>query len=103
MRCADLETSTAREREELATHANLRLISRQAFALRQVIKRLPSPVGMVITSGSGEFLIPMIFLCPTEPTVQGLPTMSLAQKLGREISAAACAWAVAVLCAEEGM
>jgi probable H4MPT-linked C1 transfer pathway protein len=101
MMCADLETSTPKEREELATILNLRVVTNLAMSVSVVLEKLPSPCRTVIASGSGEFLIPMIFRCPTAPELTDVIGISLAQQLGKDVSAAACAHAVAVLCAEQ--
>lgn len=62
-------------------------------ALLQVLERIPgSPTAVV--SGSGEFLAARV--CQAA----GLPTVSLAQLLGPEVSSAAAAWAVARLANE---
>ena len=94
----DLETSTPQERERLAARLSLRLELKIADGVKEVISHLPAPV-QVISSGSGEFLIPMLFRSPAPP-LPG-PALSLAQQFGADVSAVACAYAVAVLCAEQ--
>jgi probable H4MPT-linked C1 transfer pathway protein len=101
MMCADLETSTHSECEKLASILNLRLVTAIAMTIGSVIKRLPGPPCAVISSGSGEFLLPMVNGCPVGMNLSNAPVVSLAQRLGPAISAAACAHAVAVLCAEQ--
>jgi uncharacterized hydantoinase/oxoprolinase family protein len=100
MMCADLETITHKELKELATIANLRLVTSIAFGVEEVMNRLPAPALAVIGCGSGEFLIPMVFRCPTQ-SLPNSPAVSLTQRLGADVSAVACAHAVAVLCAEQ--
>jgi uncharacterized hydantoinase/oxoprolinase family protein len=98
---ADLETSTEDERERLAAIVNLSLVASVAGAIEKVSEHLPAPPQVVIGSGSGEFLLPMINRCPTGQGLAGIPIVSLTQRLGSAISASACAYAVAVLCAEQ--
>jgi probable H4MPT-linked C1 transfer pathway protein len=101
MKCADLETSTHSECEKLATILNLRMVSGIAMTIERVIKRLPGSPRAIVSSGSGEFMLPMVFHCPLGDKLPNSPVVSLTQHLGPDISAAACAHAVAVLCAEE--
>jgi uncharacterized hydantoinase/oxoprolinase family protein len=96
--CADLETSTPRERLGLAVSVVQQqrlLISR---AVERVAGRLPRSFETVIVSGAGEFLaratLAMPRCCPSCPIV------SLTAALGAEVSRAACAYAVAILAAE---
>jgi probable H4MPT-linked C1 transfer pathway protein len=106
MICADLETTFPRDRRELAEMLHQRFVSRLALAAAAVAQRLPSPVQTVIGSGSGEFLIPAIFRCPAGTSAFGPPfakieLLSLAERLGSDVSAVACAYAVAILCEEK--
>jgi probable H4MPT-linked C1 transfer pathway protein len=101
MMCADLESCTQRECQELASLLNLRLVSAIAMTIEQVIEALPGPPRAVIGSGSGEFLLPMVYCSPVGETLPSSSALSLSQRLGPDISAAACAHAVAVLCAEQ--
>jgi probable H4MPT-linked C1 transfer pathway protein len=101
MLCADLESSTQRECEELAALANLRLVYAIASAAQQVAKRLPGPVKTVIASGSGDFIVPMVLRCDLAGKLCDAPPISLEEQLGEGTSASACATAVAALCAEE--
>ncbi len=100
MLCADLETSTEEERHEVAVRAARQQVLLLTHALETVTARLPSPPETILLSGSGEFLAEVAWhgqhTCPP-----GL-VRSLARELGAEVSAAACAYAVAVLAAEEG-
>ncbi len=97
MLCADLESSTADERHDLAERAASRQLTIVREALTQVAGRSARPVETVIVSGSGEFLAERAArkFSDTPPQV-----VSLSQELGPAISEAACAYAVAVLAAE---
>ena len=64
-------------------------------AAREVAGRLPGPPHVLVTAGAGEFLAESV-----RQKWRGLSRVSLAEKLGSEISRAACAYAVAVLAAE---
>jgi probable H4MPT-linked C1 transfer pathway protein len=96
MGCADLETSTPEERAALAHLAHERLLEQVAHGVRQVVARLRGPVECVVASGSGAFLVPEV-----------LARMDLAAAiidyadLAPDMSAVACAHAVAVLCQEQ--
>jgi probable H4MPT-linked C1 transfer pathway protein len=99
MLCADPESFSPEEAEELARQAR----GRQSAILRSAIERvstsLPGPVQTVIVSGAGEFLAHMVI---DDPECQLIPrVISLSEKLGAEVSHAACAFAVAVLAEEE--
>jgi probable H4MPT-linked C1 transfer pathway protein len=96
MLCADLETSTPEERQRLAATAHRRLLGQVADAVRRV-GRLPGPPRKVILSGSGEFLGRLVL---RELEIPVAAVVSLAERLGQEVSQAACAHAVAVLCRE---
>jgi probable H4MPT-linked C1 transfer pathway protein len=102
MLCADLETSTQRECEELARQANLRLVHHIASAAQQVAKRLPGPVKAILAAGSGAFIVSMVLRCDLAGKLCDAPPLSLDGLMGEGTSACACASAVAVLCAEEG-
>ncbi len=101
MICADLETSTHGECEQLASDLNLRLVSGIARSIETVSERLPDLPRAVIGSGSGEFVLPMAYRSPSGKKLPNSTALSLSQRLGPDISAAACAYAVAVLCAEQ--
>jgi uncharacterized hydantoinase/oxoprolinase family protein len=64
-------------------------------AAREVAGRLPGPPRVLVTAGAGEFLAESV-----HQKWRGLSRVSLAEKLGPEISRAACAYAVAMLAAE---
>jgi probable H4MPT-linked C1 transfer pathway protein len=103
MLCADLESSTEEERRNLA----LRVCNRQMMLIREGMERLacrlPGPIGTVILAGSGEFLARAALEMPAGSGSRlpaSLPIVSLAEKLGPVTSAAACAYALAVLASE---
>ena len=101
MLCADLETSTDQRCLQLAEEMNFRLCTQVAMAATSVIKRLPGSVNTVIASGSGEFLIRGVLASPSLPQDRdSWPIVSLGEQLGRGLSTAACAYAVATLCQE---
>jgi hypothetical protein len=103
MICADVETSTEEERRGLA----LRICNRQALLIRQAIERharaMPGPLAGIILSGSGEFLA-RAALEATWDHPSRLPpaerVISLADRLGKKISEAACAYALAIVASE---
>ncbi len=63
-------------------------------AVANVCRRMPERPSVVVISGSGEFLASMV------ATSAGFQVVSLTQILGAEISAALCAYAVAILASE---
>ena len=72
--------------------------------LTLVITRTSGKNDAIIAAGSGEFLMPVV-LSGRNPFPLDMPpgrAISLAGQLGPEISQAACAYAVAVLAAEQG-
>jgi probable H4MPT-linked C1 transfer pathway protein len=101
MMCADLETCTHHECERLASLLNLRLVSGIAQSIISVSQRMRKPPVAVISSGSGEFLLPMANRSPFGSELPKGSTVSLSQRLGPDVSAAACAYAVAALCSEQ--
>jgi probable H4MPT-linked C1 transfer pathway protein len=100
MLCADLETSTAAQREDLALAAQ----DRQITMIRQAIDRVSAdrPIETAVLGGSGEFLAHMILHSAEPPRCisPAVKVVSLAQELGPAVSQAACAYAVAVLASE---
>jgi (4-(4-[2-(gamma-L-glutamylamino)ethyl]phenoxymethyl)furan-2-yl)methanamine synthase len=98
MFCADLETSAAEERTELALAAAARQRALLARQLTSVLGRLPSPPRTVILAGEGEFLAGQVVASHQE--LAGAKIVSLKCELGPAVSQAACAHAVAVLAAE---
>jgi probable H4MPT-linked C1 transfer pathway protein len=78
-----------------------RIADRQRWLIRaawdRVVARLPGPVATVIAAGSGEFLATAI----TRAAAPQAKVVSLSQSLGPATSAAACAFAVAVLAKQD--
>ncbi len=99
MLCADMETSTEYERTRLAEQTLLRQVYWLTSAVECVARRLPGPPQTAVLAGSGEFLAELVLR-----EQKGFPpcrAVSLARSLGPTRSEAACAYAVAVLAAEE--
>jgi len=94
MMCADSETISMHEALALAQE----VFDRQLGLLRETMKHhtasISNPPEAVVTSGAGEFL--------ARKVLENVKTISLAAKLGPEISESACAYAVAIL-AQESM
>ena len=99
MLCADLETSTPKERNELAHRVLLKQIYELKWAVERVAGRLPSPPRRVIASGEGEFLIRP--LLKQQEAIPPCDVVRLSNNVSPEVSRAACAYAVAVLAEEE--
>lgn len=99
MQCADLEIWTEAEVRRLAENLHGRQLALLRHALRQVADRLPEPPRAMVLAGSGEFLARAAV--QSEPTLGGLPLISLGEQLGPEISQAACAYALMVLAKEK--
>lgn len=97
MLCADLETSTAADRLDLATRAAGRQAETIAAAMKHVSARLGGPPATVILAGSGEHVAARALAA----TGWAPRVVSLRQELSAEASAAGCACAVAVLAAEQ--
>lgn len=95
---ADAETCPEAETLELAGQACGRQVRLVESALNRVIAHLGERPRTVVVAGSGEFLAWKVL---ARSSVLGAARMiSLADQLGPEFSAAACAYAVAVLAAE---
>ncbi len=101
MLCADQETVTIEDCEKLASRLNLRMISTIASSIRYASENLPHSPRTIISSGSGEFLMPMVCRSPMGLNLSHVARVSVSERLGRDISGAACAYAVAVLCSEK--
>jgi probable H4MPT-linked C1 transfer pathway protein len=98
MLCADRETcSEAQTRllAGLASRAQRRLLSR---AVLRVARTMGGRPRSVILAGSGEFLARKVI---REDLRWSCRLISLARRLGPDLSSAACAYAVATLAAEE--
>jgi probable H4MPT-linked C1 transfer pathway protein len=100
MLCADLKTSTEGQRLDLARLLHGRLVGSVASALERAARRLPGRPETIILAGTGEFLARAALSSVGWPGPVTL--ISLGERLGPAVSAAACAHAVAVLCSEEG-
>jgi uncharacterized hydantoinase/oxoprolinase family protein len=100
MLCVDLETSTEKERLDLAGYFAFRLTESLARAVRHVTEWHfhPDKPNIVVTSGSGEFLARKVMRRWLGGPIWRFE--SLRAKLGPDASTAACAYAVAVLCRE---
>jgi hypothetical protein len=99
MLCADLETSTATEREELANRIFFKQVYSIKWAVERVARLLPEPPRRVVTAGEGEFLTwPLL---KQQEAIPPCDVVRFGNNLSPEISQAACAYAVAVLAAEE--
>ncbi len=89
---ADSETFSEREAMNLAH----KIVNRQFVMLRNAVKQvtagLSSYARTIVISGSGEFL--------ARKVQENMNLISLADKLGPEISHSACAYSVAVLAQE---
>jgi probable H4MPT-linked C1 transfer pathway protein len=98
MRCADDETCTPPEIHALAESV---LQSQEALltqALDEVIRNQQGPPDFVLLAGSGEFLARRVLR--RQWSVPPPAVISLAEKLGPELSEAACAHALVVLSSE---
>ncbi len=95
---ADLESSTASERLDLAWRMAARQTSLLASAIRTVSARLPGPPETVILAGSGSFLAKRAWR--EAAGAVDMRIVRLEEQLGQERSTAACAYALAVLAAE---
>jgi uncharacterized hydantoinase/oxoprolinase family protein len=100
MFCADVETSTAEDRREVAEKALNYQTQMLSFMFKQVAGRLPTKPNTLLFAGEGEFLIPLAL--KRQNVIQPCRVVSLSREFGPEISRAACAYAVAILAAEMG-
>ncbi len=94
MRCADTETFTLDDAMTLAREAAEQQRAAIWRAAERVLAGRP-PVGRVVVAGSGETLAH--WCQETHISLGQLPAVSLREHLGDTISAAACAYAVAML------
>jgi probable H4MPT-linked C1 transfer pathway protein len=100
MLCADLETSTEKQRLRLAERACRRQLFGLSSTLGRVASCLPGQPWTVVLAGEGEFLaLGALNLQQRDPPCRPL---RLGEELGPALSQAACAYAVAVLAAEGG-
>jgi (4-(4-[2-(gamma-L-glutamylamino)ethyl]phenoxymethyl)furan-2-yl)methanamine synthase len=98
MLCGDGETVSRRTTERLAQRIYHRQRAALAAALDRQAERWSEPPGVVIVSGSGEFLAEEAVRVTTR--CHRAAIMRLSDRLGAATSAAVCAHAVAVLAAE---
>jgi len=96
----DPEITPKTDTYQLALYAHERQRQMLAKANALVASRLPAPPEAVMLSGSGEFLAREAWLDYAKGNPQAR-LMSLTEILGPEISAVACAYAVAKLAEEE--
>lgn len=98
MRCADAEDFSATAVRDLAERA----VQTQWQAVGSAIDRIlqnRQAVHRIVVSGSGEVLGRNV--CARHALLARIPVTSLAETLGAELSEAACAYAVAMLAANE--
>jgi probable H4MPT-linked C1 transfer pathway protein len=100
MLCADLETSTEQEREDLLRQLWLRVVGLLGEAIFTVGQRLPRRLKTVVLSGEGEFVADTVLRTQLMKYFSGR-LVQLTTEFGAERSKAACAYAVAVLAAED--
>jgi probable H4MPT-linked C1 transfer pathway protein len=98
MMCEDLETTTETEREQLARSAADGMRMRLRTGLKGAVRHLPNSPRVVILAGSGEFIAHSALT--SAPGLAEATALSVAGMLGRDVSIAACAHAVAVLSRE---
>ena len=96
--CADGEEFNEQDGMSLACAVADAQAARLAGAVQQVLQRLPAPPAKVILAGHGDFLMRRVL---AECGIS-VPIVSLAEKLGPELSRCATAYAVAVLAREAG-
>jgi len=99
MLCADLETSTLEQRLALARRLAERQVQSLVRAVETVAGRLPERVQTVVLSGEGSFLAEQVLAA--QGVFPPCRTVHLDRELRPEISQVACAYAVAVLAANE--
>ncbi len=96
--CADGEEFNEQDGVSLADAVAEAQAARLAGAVQQVRQRLPTPPATVILAGHGDFLVRRVLgKCGISA-----PIVSLAEKLGSELSRCATAYALAVLAREAG-
>lgn len=98
MACADRETLSERELHQLAEKLHQCQLVLLSHAMKEVARRLPAPPEALVLAGSGEFLVRAVI--QAEPSFASLPIISLRERLGPEISQAACAYALMILARE---
>jgi probable H4MPT-linked C1 transfer pathway protein len=92
----DAETVCPEVIAALARRAEGAQLTAMQAGLRMVLERLPGPPRTIILAGSGEFLARKLLA----HAALACDVVSLRERLGPEVSAAACAYALAVLATE---
>jgi probable H4MPT-linked C1 transfer pathway protein len=95
MLCADLESCREADLRTLADQLAERQRGLVRTALEEVAARLPGPPQAVVVAGAGEFLARAAL--EGAPALAALPIFSLANRQGRIVSEAACAYALMTL------
>jgi probable H4MPT-linked C1 transfer pathway protein len=98
MLCADRETCTETDILELASEVRRRQMELVRRAVEYVAATLPLMPATVVLAGTGEFLARQALAMSPR---WDLELISLAGRLGADISQAACAYALAILAAEQ--
>ena len=99
MLCADLETCTAEERRKLVNRVLLKQVHTLQWAVERVAGRLSRPLQTIVVAGEGDFLVRVVL--EEQEAIPPCDVVRFEKSLSPEISQAACAYAVAVLAAEE--
>ena len=97
MVCSDATTFSELDAVLAAEKVRETQIGQLRHCASQLISRMRQPLGILVTSGSGEFLAERVVGRPAAGR-----TVSLGLLLGRDASSAAAAHAVAVLAREIG-
>lgn len=98
MLCADTETCPRQTVDQLARDISGRQQSILLDALERITATLPAAPVSIVLAGAGEFLAARTIAASR---FRDAPLVSLAEKLGPEISQAACAYALAILAQEQ--
>jgi (4-(4-[2-(gamma-L-glutamylamino)ethyl]phenoxymethyl)furan-2-yl)methanamine synthase len=101
MLCADAETCAPEEARKLAERVLLKQVYALTSNIQQVARKMPSPPQTLVLAGSGEFLARAALQQDVFPL--DFPAgrfISLTDRMGPEVSQAACAYALAVLATE---
>lgn len=98
--CADLETTTPKQRLGLAEMISEHQTAMLGCAIIEVARRLPALPQTILFAGEGEFLIRQAL--EGQQQIPPCRVVSLSRELGPSISRAACAYAVAMLAVEKG-
>jgi hypothetical protein len=98
MTCADLDTTTEDERIQTARRVLVRQSTYLADRIRGVVERMGQKPQAVIVVGAGERLAMRAVRVALAESV--FDSISLSKTLGPQVSASACAYALAVLASE---